>query len=115
MAESAAEQLSDLLQTATIVDLSVTTGPDLPCSPPGGQRMSQFMMNWYTWPVGPFLEYIQIHDDHTGTHIDAPAHFTPRVDTALPHATEFGGVTIEQLPLDQLMGAAVVVDVRPLI
>ena len=112
---SRAQQLVDLIRGARIVDLSVTTGENLPCSPPGGQRMAQFMMNWYAWPAGPFLEYIQVHDDHTGTHIDAPAHFTPHLDTGLPHATEFGSVTIEQLTLDQLMGPAVVVDVRSLI
>jgi kynurenine formamidase len=115
MISSKGQQLLDLIQGARVIDLSVTTGENLPCSPPGGQRMAQFMMNWYAWPAGPFLEYIQVHDDHTGTHIDAPAHFTPRLDTGLPHATEFGSITIEQLPLNQLMGAAVVVDVRSLI
>lgn len=35
---------------------------------------------------------------HTGTHIDAPAHFLP------------GGATIESLPLDVLIGPAHVVD-----
>ena len=91
------------MRTATVVDLSVTTGVDLPCSPPEGQPPAQFLLNTYTWPRGPFLEYVQVHDDHTGTHIDAPAHFTP------------GGLTIEQLPLDQLMGPAAVIDVRHLI
>jgi kynurenine formamidase len=33
----------------------------------------------------------------------------------LPHATEFGTVTIEQLDLKQLIGPAVIVDVRPLV
>jgi kynurenine formamidase len=106
---------AQLLRRATVVDLSVTTGPDLPCSPPEGQRPAQFMMNWYTWPRGPFLEYVQVHDDHTGTHIDSPSHFTPAPDTGLEHATEFGSVTIEQVPLEQMMGPAAVVDVRPLI
>lgn len=115
MADSKAQLLVDLIRGATVIDLSVTTGENLPCSPPEGQRMSQFMMNYYTWPRGQFLEYVQIHDDHTGTHIDAPAHFTPAPDTRLPHATEFGSVTIEQLKFDQLMGPAVVVDVRELI
>jgi len=95
--------LTQLMQGATVVDLSVTTSVDLPCSPPEGQPPAQFLLNTYTWPRGPFLEYVQVHDDHTGTHIDAPAHFTP------------GGLTIEQLPLDQLMGPAAVIDVRHLI
>jgi kynurenine formamidase len=110
-----AAELARLVQRATVVDLSVTTGVELPCSPPEGQPPAQFLLNTYTWPRGPFLEYVQVHDDHTGTHIDAPAHFTPAPDTGLEHATEFGGITIEQLPLSQLMGPAAVVDVRHLI
>jgi kynurenine formamidase len=98
-----AANLVRLMQAATVVDLSVTTGVDWPCSPPEGQPPAQFLLNTYTWPRGPFLEYVQVHDDHTGTHIDAPAHFTP------------GGATIEQLPLEQFMGPAAVVDVRHLI
>lgn len=109
-----AAQFADLIRNATVVDLSVTTSDNLPCSPPEGQRPAQFLMNWYTWPRGPYKEFVQIHDDHTGTHVDAPSHFTPVADTELEHATEFGSVTIEQIPLGQLMGPACVVDVRPL-
>lgn len=108
-------RLLQLIRSATVVDLSVTTGEHLPCSPPEGQRQAQFLMNWYTWPRGPFQEYVQVHDDHTGTHIDAPCHFTPALETGLEHATEFGSVTLEQLPLKQMMGPAAVIDVRPLI
>jgi arylformamidase len=35
---------------------------------------------------------------HTGTHVDPPAHFLP------------GGVTVDELPLDVLVGPAVVAD-----
>src|SRR3954454_14484006 len=108
-------ELARMIAASRVIDLSVTTGTDLPCSPPEGQPPAQFLLNTYTWPRGPFLEYVQVHDDHTGTHIDAPAHFTPAPATGLPHATEHGGVTIEQLPLEQLMGPAAVVDVRHLI
>jgi kynurenine formamidase len=108
-------RLLELVRRAKLVDLSVTTGVELPCSPPEGQPPAQFLLNTYTWPRGPFLEYVQVHDDHTGTHIDAPAHFTPAPETGLPHATEFGGVTVEQLPLAELIGPAAVVDVRHLI
>jgi isatin hydrolase len=110
-----ASKLWELLRGATIVDLSVMTGPEMPCSPPEGQRMAQYLFNTYTDPRGVFLEYVQIHDDHTGTHIDAPSHFTPTLASGLPHATEFGTVTIEQLDLKQLIGPAVIVDVRPLV
>jgi kynurenine formamidase len=73
------------------------------------------MMNHYTWPRGQFLEYVQVHDDHTGTHIDAPSHMTPTLASGLPHATEHGTVTVEQLRLPDMIGEAVVVDVRSLI
>ena len=115
MMTTPAQQLLDIIRNSTIVDLSVTTGESLPCSPPEGQRVAQFMSNWSTWPRGKYCEYVQIHDDHTGTRINSPSHFTPAPETGLEHATEFGTVTVEQLPLDQLVGPAVVVDVRPLI
>src|SRR5438309_6071627 len=38
--------------------------------------------------------------EHYGTHLDAPAHFTP------------GKTTVDQIPLKQLFGPAVVIDVR---
>jgi kynurenine formamidase len=104
-----------LIREAKLVDLSVTTGPTQPCSPPEGQRMGQYLFNHYSQPRGPFLEFVQIHDDHTGTHIDAPSHFIPATETGLPHAGAPGSITIEQLDLRQLIGPAVVVDVRPLV
>jgi kynurenine formamidase len=115
VADSSAKQLLALVKGATIVDLSVMTGENQPSSPPEGQRFGQFMMNHYTWPRGQFLEYVQVHDDHTGTHIDAPSHMTPTLASGLPHATEHGTVTVEQLRLSDMIGEAVVVDVRSLI
>ena len=107
--------LLSLIKSATLVDLSVLTGENQPCSPPEGQRLGQYMMNHYTWPRGQFLEYVQIHDDHTGTHIDAPCHMIPTVESGLPHGNKFGSVTVENLKLEDMIGAAVVVDVRSLI
>ena len=71
-----------------------------------GQRFGQFMINYYTWPRGQFLEYVQVHDDHTGTDIDAPSHMTPTLASGLPHATEHGTVTVEQLRLSHMIGEA---------
>lgn len=112
---SNAGSLLALIKGAELVDLSVLTGENQPSSPPEGQRFGQFMMNHYTWPRGQFLEYVQVHDDHTGTHCDAPCHMIPTIESGLPHATEYGSVTIDQLDLNEMIGAAVVVDVRPLI
>jgi kynurenine formamidase len=110
-----AELLVSLVQNATIVDLSVLTGENWPSSPPEGQRFGQFLMNDYTWPRGKFAEYVQVHDDHSGTHIDAPVHMIPPPDRDLPHASEYGSITVDKLPLDQAIGPAAVVDVRSLI
>lgn len=104
-----------LIKAAKLIDLSVLTGENQPSSPPEGQRFAQFMMNHYTWPRGQFLEYVQVHDDHTGTHCDAPSHMIPPPGSGLPHASAQGNVTIEQLDLNQMIGPAVVVDVRALI
>ena len=112
---SDAKTLLALIKGAKLIDLSVLTGENQPSSPPEGQRFGQYMMNHYTWPRGKFLEYVQVHDDHTGTHCDVPSHMIPPAGSGLPHASAFGSVTIEQLNLDDMIGAAVVVDVRPLI
>lgn len=104
-----------LIKAATLIDLSVMTGENQPSSPPEGQRFGQYMMNHYTWPRGKFLEYVQVHDDHTGTHCDAPNHMIPPPGSGLPHAGVQGNVSIEQLDLNEMIGPAVVVDVRSLI
>ncbi len=104
-----------LIKRARLIDLSVMTGENQPSSPPEGQRFAQFMMNHYSWPRGKFLEYVQVHDDHTGTHCDAPSHMIPPDGSGLPHASPQGRVTIEQLDLNDMIGSAVVVDVRALI
>jgi kynurenine formamidase len=50
-------------------------------------------------------------DEHTGTHFDAPAHFIPEAATGLPHAGPAGELTADRIPLEQMMGPAVVVSV----
>jgi kynurenine formamidase len=115
MTDTTVNTLLSLIKGATVVDLSVLTGENQPSSPPEGQRFGQFMMNHYTWPRGQFLEYVQVHDDHTGTHIDAPCHMIPTPESGLAHATDFGSVTADQMDLNDMIGAAVVVDCRPLI
>ena len=110
-----ANTLLALIKGATLIDLSVMTGENQPSSPPEGQRFGQYMMNTYDWPRGKFLEYVQVHDDHTGTHCDAPSHMIPPDGSGLPHESPLGRVTVEQLDLNDMIGPAVVVDVRPLI
>ena len=71
------------------------------------EGMQTFPTHWH-----PFVEITQLGrhgienretrklvlGTHTGTHIDAPRHFIP------------GGITVDQLPLEQLVGSASVVD-----
>src|SRR5699024_8693129 len=60
---------------------------------------------------GPYQTRWLLIDEHTGTHMDAPAHFIPEPGTGLPHAAEIGARTTEQIPLDQTQGPAAVIDV----
>lgn len=83
--------------TSRIVDLTM----------PIEEGMQTFPTHWH-----PFVEITQLGrhglenretrklvlGTHTGTHIDAPRHFIP------------GGVTVDQIPLDQLVGPASVLD-----
>lgn len=85
---------------AKLIDVSVPVGPGM-----------------LTWPGDPTVSMERISDlsqghasnlslltmsTHTGTHVDPPIHFVP------------GGATIDALPLDMFVGAAVVVDARGL-
>jgi kynurenine formamidase len=61
--------------------------------------------------TGPYQTRWLLIDEHTGSHLDAPAHFYPGPETGLEHAAEIGSVTVEQLPLSRFMGPAAVIDV----
>lgn len=102
----------NLVRSAQIVDLSVMTGNRWPCHPYESQQFQQFVMNNFDWPRGPYLEHVQIHDDHTGTHFDAPCHQVPSPESGL--VSEYAHVTVDMVPPAQMMGAACVIDVRSL-
>lgn len=53
-------------------------------------------------------------DEHTGTHVDAPNHFTPPPGSGLRNAGPAADESTERLPLEQLIGPAAVVDVTDL-
>lgn len=61
--------------------------------------------------TGPYQTRWMLIDEHTGTHVDAPAHFVPVPGSGLPAAGEQGTVTVDRVPLRQLAGPAAVVDV----
>lgn len=118
------EALWDTLQGCRVVDLSVTLDDALPCAWPGHVSFQHKVHNWYeSVEQGPqrirsrsayYTCWITV-DEHAGTHFDAPPHFIPPPQSGLPHANEWGAQHGDKVPLDELQGPAVVVDVRPLL
>jgi kynurenine formamidase len=102
-----------------VIDLSLPLGEDLPCSWPNNIPYQHKLFNWFTngsdssGPLlsrGPFQTRWLMLAEHTGTHFDAPTHWIPPPDSGLPNAGPAGAITSERVPLEQLIGPAVVVD-----
>ena len=91
------------LRAAKVVDLSQTLEEHMPHFP----THSMFFHNlWGSyWHGGRSLSYQLVMHEHNGTHVDAPAHFT---SDAKPQ----GHVTIDQVPVNYLMGRGVHLDCR---
>lgn len=78
-------------------DLSVPVGPDtMPY--PGHPNMRYDLFQ--TWPRDRLNTYVYQTTMHIGTHVDAPFHMAPK------------GWRTDEVPLDNLVGSAVVVDLR---
>lgn len=103
-----------------VVDLSVTIAEDLPCHWPTHLPFQHKTWNWFTDDRRPAASALRrtgayatrwlAIDEHTGTHVDAPSHFIPPPDSGLPFAGPAGAVSIEQVPVGQLIGPAVVLE-----
>ena len=113
----------DALQNCQIIDLSVTVSPDLPCSWPMHMQHQTKVWNYYAPlserqgqvpSIGPYQTRFWLIDEHCGTHFDAPTHFIPPPDSGLPWAGELGLETGEKIPLQDLRGPAVTIDVTHL-
>ncbi|MCU1472898.1 cyclase family protein [Amnibacterium sp.] len=114
------EQMKALLDLR-VVDLTLLLAEELPAAWAKHMPYQQKTFNYFEArddqvsplksEVGPYQTRWLLIDEHTGTHVDAPAHFIPESKTGLPGAAEAGSITVEQLPLRQLMGAAVVVEI----
>ncbi|PIE34681.1 cyclase [candidate division KSB3 bacterium] len=111
----------NLMQSVTIVDLSVTLAEPFPCSWPGHMPFAQ--SHWVqftkqvpgtpaTQLVSPYQTNYLIMDEHCGTHFDASVHFIPPEDSGLPFAGPLGNNTGENVGLKDLIGPAAVIDVR---
>ncbi len=66
---------------------------------PGGEKFFEAKVNASVEKNGYFTRSFWMLE-HYGTHLDAPAHFPP------------GKTTVDQIPVKQLFGPAVVIDVR---
>jgi len=104
----------------TVVDLSVLLAEDLPCYWSTHQPFQHKTWNWFATrrdPAGnvyqrsgPYATRWVALDEHTGTHLDAPCHFIPPPGSDLPDAGPAGDISVADVPLEQLMGPAVVID-----
>jgi kynurenine formamidase len=104
-----------------VVDLSLTLAEDLPCWWPSHMAFQQRTFNYFADRALPLQTLLAragayhtrwlLIDEHTGTHADAPAHFIPPPDSDLPAAGPSGEVTVDKVPLTQVMGPAAVVEV----
>jgi kynurenine formamidase len=104
-----------------VVDLSLLLAEELPCWWSTHMPFQQKTFSYFDARgdaaqrvinrSGAYQTRWLLVDEHTGTHVDAPAHFFPELATGLEGAAEIGSVTTEQLPLQQMMGPAAVIDV----
>lgn len=104
-----------------VVDLTLLVAEELPCwwstHMPFQHKTFNYFADRDDHPLplrsrnGPYQTRWVLMDEHTGTHVDAPAHFIPEQGSGLPNEGPAGATTIDRVPLQQLMGPAVVVDV----
>lgn len=104
-----------------VVDLTLLIAEELPCWWSTHMPFQHKTFNYFenhddqAAPLlsrnGPYQTRWMLIDEHTGTHVDAPAHFIPLPGSGLPNAGEEGTVTVDRIPLERLCGPAVVIDV----
>lgn len=114
--------LSSVVRRTRVVDLSLVLAEELPCWWSTHMPFQHKTFSYFDDRGGdacrlinrggdPYQTRWLLIDEHTGTHVDAPAHFIPETGTGLDGAGELGSVTVEQIPLTQLSGPAAVIDV----
>jgi kynurenine formamidase len=97
---STVKQLSQLLDSMTLVDLSHTLEEDMPIVP---SHNRYFHTLWDTFAHGSrALSYQLLINEHTGTHVDATAHFMQEGHPAHQY--------IDQTSLTQFFGRALTLD-----
>ncbi len=121
-----------------MADLSVLLDEDLPITWPGekpgleGARYLAKTLNAFDPTRGPFFARMHILDSQAGTHLVTPSFALPPKDfdnrrvcaevrqALAKYESRFGkrgtsDITVEKMPLEQLMGPARVIDVRDLV
>jgi len=95
--------LSDALRNSRVIDLSQPLEEHMPHYP----THSKFFHNLWgsCWHGDRSLTYQLVMNEHNGTHVDAPAHF---ISDAKPETQ----VTIENVPLNRLIGRGARLDCR---
>ena len=101
------------VKAADVADLSCLLSSDLPCWWPG---LAEYQTIQYR-KIGPapWRSTMSIIDEHVGTHFDAPCHWIPALSSGLPHATIYGEITSEKVPIWQFAGEACVIDVSDIL
>ncbi len=116
-------QIWSELGNCKIVDLSVTVSESLPSGWPPHIPFTVKTWNYFTElferqgevkSIGPYQTRFWVIDEHCGTHFDAPTHFIPPPDSGLPWAGEMGLQNGDLVPLKDLSGPAVTMDLRVL-
>jgi kynurenine formamidase len=87
---------AEWLARARVVELGHPLSPDMPLYP-GGTPLGVKVLGTVEQD-GYFIRHFTV-GEHSGTHVDAPAHFAP------------GAATVDRLPPETLVGPAAVVDV----
>ncbi len=98
-----------------IIDLTVPLSPDYPGWWPSSHPLTVARTDWYDNPRAPYFNRLVTLDEHTGTHMDAPAHFIPDPALGLPNATVAGKITTEKVELERLIVLAAVLNCSDLL
>jgi kynurenine formamidase len=122
-AQNLGATIAAAMKDAEVVDLTVLISEQLPAHWPTHAPFQRWTFNWFK-PVGgaysdnlaqsvfPYYGQRFVVDEHTGTQLDCRAHFIPPEGSGLPFAGPMGKMTCDKMPLAQMMGPAVVIDVR---
>lgn len=133
-----AARLIDNARHKRVADLSVTLHEDYPITWPGysaGDEATRYVaktLNAFSKARGPYFAMTHILDGQVGTHVVIPSYslpsekfdatkYSPDVQTLLKkYEAKYGprghgSVTVDRVPLQQMMGEAHVIDVRSLV